>query len=118
MNTSTQTPEHQVNLTEAQAHMAKLLNGKPLMEAKAETFRKEGIKHSADEEEASLALDQLEKGYLRDEVTASAVDTAREKLTVINAKVIAAERMQNPAWEELQKIDRDILEAQKESKSA
>ncbi len=70
MNTSTEALDHEAKLIEAQEYKEKLLNNKPLMEAKAEIFSKEVVKYSAEEKEATIALDQLEKGYLMDEVSA------------------------------------------------
>ncbi|MCE7915749.1 MAG: hypothetical protein DYH15_14050 [Nitrosomonas sp. PRO4] len=97
----------------AKEHSNKLSNDKVRLSEKLKTISDDVIKFRAEKEEANAALEQCEKQFIRDEVTISDLGAAQATFKDSSEKHAAAERLHQLVIDELQKLERDILEAQK-----
>ncbi len=101
------------SLKAAKEHSNKLSNDKARLSEKLKTISDDVLKFSAEKEKANAAIEQCEKQFIRDEVTISDLEAARATFRDTNEKHAAAYRLNQLVVDELQKLERDILEAQK-----
>ncbi len=99
-------------LIEAKEHgNNKLPNDKMRLSEKRETIRTDATRYRTGKTEAFAALEQCEKQYVRDEITADDLAAAQARFNEISEKLAATERLEQLVTSELQNIDREILEA-------
>ena len=99
-------------LIEAKEHgNNKLPNDKMRLSEKRETIRTDATRYRTGKAEAFAALEQCEKKFVRDEITADDLAAAQARFNEISEKLAATERLEHLVTSELQNTEREIIEA-------